>query len=82
MLSGDSGDKEVDTSQRRKLDTTGAADYLGLGKSTLDKMRLYGGGPAYFKVGNRVVYDPADLDTWLSKHRRTNTSQHTATVAA
>ncbi len=50
-------------SARKKLDTVGAADYLGLGKSTLDKLRVGGGGPAFIKIGKRVVYDPADLST-------------------
>jgi excisionase family DNA binding protein len=65
---------------RKKLPTGEAADYLGLGKSTLDKLRLTGGGPAFYKVGARVVYDPADLDAWIAQHKRRSTSS--ATVAA
>lgn len=64
----------MNTSFRKKLDTAGAADYLRLGKSTLDKMRVTGGGPAFHKVGARVVYDPDDLDAWLARHRRASTS--------
>jgi hypothetical protein len=56
---------------RPKLPTPEAADYVGHGKSTLDKLRLSGGGPAYIKIGKRVVYD---LDEWCAKHKRTNTS--------
>ncbi len=73
---------EAPLSQRKKLDTVEAAQYIGLGKSTLDKLRVVGGGPAFIKVGARVVYDPADLDAWLSKHRRVSTSDSTANVAA
>jgi predicted DNA-binding transcriptional regulator AlpA len=69
-------------STRKKLDTVEAADYLGLGKSTLDKLRVSGGGPAFIKIGKRVVYDPADLDAWFSQHKRSSTSQNTATAAA
>jgi hypothetical protein len=60
---------------RAKLNTQQAADYLGLGKSTLDKLRVTGGGPVHAKVLNRVIYDVADLDTWLSRHKRLSTSE-------
>lgn len=65
---------------RKKLDTPQAAEYLGLGKSTLDKLRVAGGGPAFIKIGKRVVYDPADLDAWFAAHKR-STSESTATAA-
>ncbi len=55
----------MNTSILKKLDTVEAAEYLGLGKSTLDKLRVTGGGPAFIKIGKRVVYDPADLDAWI-----------------
>ena len=60
--------------QYRKLNTTEAASRAGLGKSTLEKLRLIGGGPPYLKVGRRVLYDPQDLDAWLAAHRRSSTS--------
>jgi hypothetical protein len=47
------------------LNVLHAADYTKLSKSSLDKLRVYGGGPLYIKVGARVVYDRVDLDTWL-----------------
>jgi excisionase family DNA binding protein len=60
---------------RKKLSTHEAAQYLGLGKSTLDKLRvLKNDGPPFFKVGARIVYDVADLDAWLAQHKRTSTS--------
>lgn len=37
-----------------------------------------GGGPAYIKLGKRVVYDTADLDAWLARHRRQSTSEAAA----
>jgi hypothetical protein len=30
----------------------------------LEKLGSVGGGPLYYRVGNRVAYDPADLDAW------------------
>jgi predicted DNA-binding transcriptional regulator AlpA len=62
------------SNQRRMLRTEDAANYTGLSASTLNKLRLTGGGPEYIKVGKSVVYDPADLDAWLSSKRRRSTS--------
>ena len=59
---------------RRMLRTHEAAAYSGMGKSTLEKLRVRGGGCPYIQVGRVVVYDPADLDAWLASHRRTSTS--------
>lgn len=55
-----------------------AATYTSLSKSSLDKLRVYGGGPLYIKVGARVVYDRVDLDTWLVGKKVANTSQQVA----
>ena len=48
---------------------------LGLSASTLAKMRLYGNGPAYSKLGRRVVYDPKDVSEWIEQNRRKSTSE-------
>ena len=66
---------------RKKLPTSAAAKYLGLGKSTLDKLRVTGGGPPFIKFGKRVVYDPDDLDAWSARHKRTSTSESAASAA-
>ncbi|MFC6486942.1 helix-turn-helix transcriptional regulator [Nitratireductor sp. GCM10026969] len=50
-----------------------AATYLGLSKSTLDKLRCFGGGPRYFKLGRAVVYSTDDLDAWMSDRICTDT---------
>ncbi|MGP4670664.1 helix-turn-helix transcriptional regulator [Agrobacterium salinitolerans] len=46
-----------------------AAAYLGVSKSLLDKLRCYGGGPAYSKIGSTVIYSTADLDAWVASKR-------------
>ena len=51
-----------------------AATYLRLSKSTLDKLRLTGGGPVYAKFGRRVVYRSQDLLAWFQENQRTSTS--------
>lgn len=61
-------------SNRRMLRTDDAAKLIGLSPSTLAKLRLTGGGPRYIKLGRAVIYDPADLETWLTAHRRSSTS--------
>jgi predicted DNA-binding transcriptional regulator AlpA len=66
----------AESRQKRMLPAREAADLSGLSKSTLDKMRVFGGGPPYLKIGRRVVYDPVDLDHWLASHRRKSTSEH------
>lgn len=59
---------------RRRLKTRQAADYLGLARSTLEKLRVFGGGPVYEKLGRSVVYDVDDLERWAASRKRSNTS--------
>jgi predicted DNA-binding transcriptional regulator AlpA len=61
--------------QRKMLSAPAAAAYCGSSASTFAKLRLFGGGPVFVKLGRRVVYDPADLDRWLTEHRRSSTSE-------
>jgi hypothetical protein len=56
------------------LDATQAASQVGLSVSTLAKLRLRGGGPAYCKLGRRVIYRLDDLEAWLERNRRCSTS--------
>lgn len=46
-----------------------AAEYIGVSKSLLDKLRCYGGGPVYAKLGATVIYSVADLDAWVASKR-------------
>ena len=57
------------------LSTPEAADYLGVSVSFLNKLRITGGGPSYVKLGRRVLYPKADLDSWLEACRRRSTSE-------
>jgi len=56
------------------VDVGGAAGYVHKKKSTMDRLRCTGDGPAYFKVGGRVLYHLDDLDAYVRKHRRISTS--------
>ncbi len=54
----------------RRLSEREAAAYLGpVGVRTLQDWRLRGVGPAYSKLGKRVVYDTTDLDAFLAAGR-------------
>lgn len=57
--------------QEKYLNTAEAADYLGLSMSTLNKLRLApkrADGPAFAKIGGRVIYRRQDLDRWLEDY--------------
>lgn len=53
----------------KNMRTEAAARYLTLDPATLADWRSEPGkGPAYRKVGGRVIYSVADLDAWLEQH--------------
>lgn len=61
--------------QDRIFRTADAAAYCGLSKSTFDKYRLTGQGPAFLKLGRAVAYRVSDLDEWLESNRFKSTSE-------
>lgn len=62
--------------QRRILRQNGAAKYVGLAESTLEKFRSIGGGPRFVRLGARAVgYDLRDLDEWIERQKRSSTSE-------
>lgn len=58
----------------RLLRTEEAARWLGLSPRTLEKHRCTGAGPAYRKLGGRVVYLVDDLEAWIAASVRRSTS--------
>jgi DNA-binding transcriptional MerR regulator len=65
-----------------KLDEKATAERIGLSPKTLANWRSSGGGPPFYKLGGRVLYDPCDLDAWVASRRRTSTSDPGPSVAA
>jgi predicted DNA-binding transcriptional regulator AlpA len=59
----------------RYLRTPEAARFLGISHRTLERYRIAGTGPAYLKIGGRVVYRLADLEQWALSTRRTSTTE-------
>lgn len=64
----------------RYLRTPEAAEYIGLSERTLEKHRIYGTGPAYRKLGGRVVYCVEDLEAWADRGTVTSTSDPRGSV--
>ena len=59
---------------QRYLTNNEAAEYLRLSPRTLEKQRVFGGGPKFRKFGRRVMYAVADLDAWASDRSFETTS--------
>ena len=47
-----------------------AGAFLEMSHKTLDGYRVGGGGPAFHRFGNRVVYARFDLEAWVRARRR------------
>lgn len=54
-----------------------AGEYLGLKKSTMQKMRHVGGGPKFIRISARCIrYRRSDLREWAEARLRKSTSDH------
>lgn len=60
------------------LKTREAATHIGLAVTTLEKMRVYGGGPKYLKLGRAVRYRIDHLEEWLDERLTASTSETVA----
>ncbi|MFD0860531.1 helix-turn-helix domain-containing protein [Roseovarius aquimarinus] len=58
------------------INETEAADYLCQSIRTLQKWRVTGFGPHFYKPGRSVRYRRRDLRDWAEGRRRQHTSQH------
>jgi len=58
------------------LSTREAAVRLSIGASTLKKLRVNGGGPAFHRIGRRVVYSTDLLDEWAKRATFESTSEY------
>lgn len=50
----------------KKLNTSQAAEFLCLSPATLEVWRCHGRGPKFARLGRRVVYDLADLESFVA----------------
>ena len=71
---------QIPTIPPRFLRTKEAAEFLSLSARTLEKHRTYGTGPAFRKLGGRVVYAVDDLEAWADRGAVTSTSDPRGSV--
>lgn len=55
-----------------------AAELLRLSGRTLERHRLTGTGPAFVRLGRRIVYRAHDLLAWADAHTYRSTSEASA----
>jgi hypothetical protein len=60
------------------LNTEEAGAHIKRAPSTLEKLRVYGGGPRYSKQGRSVRYRLSDLNAWMESGLVTSTSEREA----
>ena len=58
-----------DTQPQNTLSEEDGAQYLGMSKAWLRKQRRFGAGPAYVRLGRRIVYMRSDLDALIQRGR-------------
>ena len=67
-------------SGRPLINTVQAAEYVGLARNTLEKMRVYGrrddNAPRFVRLGTAVRYDPDELDAWIERNSAISTSEY------
>lgn len=51
------------------LCTKQVAHLCGLGTSKVEKCRVYGGGPSYYRIGGKVLYKLSDVNAWVEACR-------------
>jgi predicted site-specific integrase-resolvase len=54
---------------KRRLDSSEAADFLGVLPATLANWRYAGRSPAFYRVGGKIIYDLKELEQWLEERR-------------
>ena len=53
----------------KRLNTSQAAEYLGIAEQTLHNKRHLRRGPDYIKIGKKVLYDTQDLVRYIESNR-------------
>ena len=53
----------------RPFTTPEAAEHLGISKRHLDELRQRGGGPLFYRVGSRMLYQKRALNAYIDENR-------------
>ena len=54
------------TNNNERCDLKAAADYVGLSVATMRNYRAQSKGPQSFRIGGKVMYSRAGLDSWIA----------------
>lgn len=66
-----------DIMQKTLLSSKQLSRILNKSKGTLARWRLEGCGPKFIKIGRDVMYDLAEINSWIEKNTFSSTSQFT-----
>lgn len=69
-------------SLRQLMTAQQAAEFLNRTPNWLAKQRCFGSGPAFVKLGRRVLYDIRDLEAFIQDNKRLSTSESNDRKAA
>lgn len=53
---------------------------FSLAPSTLNKMRVFGTGPSFYRLGRAIRYRRGELDDWRDRFRAVSTTEANATL--
>jgi predicted DNA-binding transcriptional regulator AlpA len=76
VIKKDGNHMQISNTGSSKLSVQQAAKLLSVSTSWLNKARLVGNGPQFMKLGRRVLYDTADIESWLSSRKFCSTSAY------
>jgi hypothetical protein len=62
----------------RLVTTRDAAKIIHQSPSQLSKLRMFGNGPTFVKLGKTVLYEVDALEAWIAQNRRSSVSQAAA----
>jgi predicted DNA-binding transcriptional regulator AlpA len=68
--------KTTNLNKKKFIRETEAADSLGISVRHVQRMRVTGDGPRYFKFGRSVRYEVHDLESWTESCACKSTSQN------
>ena len=60
----------MSANRERPMTTKEVSEATGIAAGTLQFWRHVGKGPAYYKAGKRVYYDPATVWAWMDAQTR------------
>lgn len=70
----------ADNYSEKGLNTAQAGQFIGLSGRTLERLRLTGTGPKFYRLGSgkrsRIRYYKSDLSAWVRKYAHYSTSEY------